>query len=110
MRTYLTAALVASLALSGSALAFAGQAPKAAGAKPMATHAVAEKSITGTVKSIDSTTLVLKTKGGDKTFSFDPMAKKDGVTAGSRVIVHYKMDGKSMVASGVMIETAAAKK
>lgn len=110
MRTYFTVALVASLALSGSALAFAGQASKTPTAKPMAAHAAAEKSIAGTVTSIDGTTLVLKTKGGQKKFSLDPAAKKDGVAAGSRVMVHYKTEGKSMVATGVMIDAAPAKK
>lgn len=108
MRRYLTAALVATLALSGSALAFAGQAPRTA--KPIATHAPAEKSTSGTVKSIDATTLVLKTKGGEKKFSLDPTVKKDGVAAGSHVMVRYKIDGKSMVATSVMIEAAPAAK
>jgi hypothetical protein len=105
MRKYLAAALVASLSLTGSAVAFAAQTK----AKPAATKPAkpaAEKSITGTVKTIDATTLVLKTKGGDRTFSLDPAAKKDGVAAGSMVMVHYKMDGKSMVATGVMVQAA----
>jgi Cu/Ag efflux protein CusF len=106
MRKYLAAALVASLSLTGSAVAFAAQAK----AKPAATKPAAEKSASGTVKSIDATTLVVKTKGGDKKFTLDPAAKKDGVSAGSHVMVHYKMDGKSMVATGVMIEAAPVKK
>ena len=104
MRTSLAVALVASLALAGPVVAFAGQASKTA------SHATAEKTTTGTVKSMDDKTLVLKTKGGDRKFTLDPAAKKDGVTTGAHVKVHYKTEGKSMVATSVMIEAAPAAK
>ena len=104
MRTYLAVALAASLSLSGTAIAFAGQASKTA------THATTDKTASGTVTSIDATTLVLKTKGGDRKFTLDPSVKKDGVAAGAHVQVHYKAEGKSMVATSVMIEAAPAAK
>jgi len=111
MRKLFAVALVASLSLTGSAVAFAAQAKaKPAATKPAAAaKPAAEKTAAGTVKSIDATTIVVKTKGGDKTFTLDPAAKKDGVSAGSHVMVHYKMDGKSMVATNVMVEAATKK-
>lgn len=110
MRKYLAVALAASLSLTGSAVAFAGQASKPMASKPAA-HAASEKTAAGTVKSIDATTIVVKTRSGDKKFTLDPAAKKDGVAAGAHVMVHYRNEGKSMVATSVMLEaTKTAKK
>ena len=98
MRTYLAAALAASLFLTGSATAFAAQAKTAT----HAAAATAEKTASGTVKSIDASKLVLKTKKGDMTFSLGT-AKADNIAAGSMVQVHYKTEGKSHVATSVML-------
>ena len=103
MRKYLALALAASLSFT-SAAAFAAQASKST------SHAAAEKTASGTVKSIDATSIVLKTKGGDKKFTLDPAAKKDGVATGSHVMLHYKTEGKSMVATSVMVEAMAPAK
>ena len=66
----------------------------------MATH-----STTGTVKSIDSNTLVISKpgkKGGDMTFTVNGSTQKDGtVGVGSNVTVRYQTEGKSMVATAI---------
>lgn len=107
MRTYLAAALAATLAISAPAVTFAAQGAK--NGKAPAAHKTAtmkEKTARGTVKSIDDSSLVLA--NGMK-FKLDSMAKHDGVAAGSHVTVHYKAEGKDMVASSVMVNPTAAK-
>ncbi len=107
MRKYLAAALAATLALSAPAVTFAAQGAKA---KPAATHKAAEKTARGTVTSIDGSSVVLKTKKGEMKFKLDAMAKHEGIAAGSSAMVHYKMEGKDMVATAVMASAAKAKK
>jgi hypothetical protein len=110
MRTSPVVALVASLMLAGSAIGVsAAQAPKAT-AKPAATHAVKEKTAMGTVKSVDATTLVLKTKKGDMSFNIGSASHKEVATSGANVTVHYKTEGKTMVATDVMAAPAAPAK
>jgi hypothetical protein len=103
MRTYLAAALAATLAISAPAVTFAAQA------KTAKTHKVSEKTATGTVKSIDDSSLVLTTKKGEMKFKLDAMSKHDGVTAGSNAMVHYKSEGKDMIATTVMPRAMASK-
>lgn len=102
MRTYLAAALAASLLFTGSAATYAAQAKTA-------THAATEKTAKGTVKSIDATKLVLKTTKGEMTFSLGS-TKADNITAGSMVQVHYKSEGKSRVATSVMLDSKTTAK
>lgn len=102
MRTYLAAALAAGLLFTGSAATYAAQAKTA-------THAVTEKTAKGTVKSIDATKLVLKTTKGEMTFSLGS-TKADNITAGSMVQVHYKSEGKSRVATSVMLDSKTTAK
>ena len=102
MRTYLAAALAASLLFTGSAATYAAQAKTA-------THAATEKTAKGTVKSIDATKLVLKTTRGDMTFSLGS-TKADNITAGSMVQIHYKSEGKSRVATSVMLDSKTTAK
>lgn len=102
MRTYLAAALAASLLFTGSAATLAAQAKTA-------THAATEKTAKGTVKSIDATKLVLKTTRGEMTFSLGS-TKADNITAGSMVQVHYKSEGKSRVATSVMLDSKTTAK
>jgi len=97
MRTHLAAALAASLLFSGSAVTFAAQSHKPAAA----THNAAEKTATGTVKSIDASKLVLKTKKGDMTFSLGS-TKVDNISTGASVSVHYRTEGKDHVVTSVM--------
>jgi hypothetical protein len=112
MRTFPVAALVASLMLTGSAIGVsAAQAPKAkAAAKPAAVHVVKDKSAMGTVKSVDATTLVLKTKKGDMSFNVGSAMHKEVATMGANVTVHYKTEGKTMTATDVMAAPAAPAK
>ena len=104
MRIHLAAALAASLLFTGSAITFAAQAKK-----PAATHVAADKTASGTVKSIDANKLVLKTKKGDMTFSLGS-TKVENITTGSAVQVHYKAEGKEHVATSVMLSTMPAAK
>src|ERR1051325_4574541 len=106
MRTYLAAALAASLLFTGSAVTFAAQTKSAA---KTTAHATAEKTASGTVKSIDAGKLVLKTSKGEMTFSLGS-TKTDNVAAGSKVQVHYKSAGKDRVATSVMRQPTTAKK
>ena len=45
-------------------------------------------------------------------FTVNSMTNKAGIAAGAHAVVHYKMDGKNMVATSVMADaaTTAAKK
>ena len=104
MRTHLAAALAASLLFTGSTVTFAAQAKK-----PAATHMAAEKTAMGTVKSVDASKLVLKTKTGDMTFSLGS-TKADSITTGASVSVHYKPEGRDHVVTSVMPAPATAKK
>ena len=102
MRQFMTAlALVA--ACSMAAVTTMGAQAKPA-AKTAAKPAVATHSTTGTVKSIDSNTLVISKgkKGGDMTFSVNGSTQKDGtVGVGSNVTVRYQSEGKTMVATAI---------
>lgn len=104
MRKHLAAALAASLLFTGSAVTYAAQAKK-----PAATHNAAEKTATGTVKSIDASKLVLKTKKGDMTFNLGS-TKVENIMTGASVSVHYKMEGKDHVATSVMAAPASTAK
>jgi hypothetical protein len=103
MRQFMTAlALVAacSMAVVTTIGAQAKPATKTAAKSTMATH-----STTGTVKSIDSNTLVISKpgkKGGDMTFTVNGSTQKDGtVSVGSNVTVRYQNEGKTMVATAI---------
>src|ERR1044072_7907019 len=105
MRTHLAAALAASVLFTGSAVTFAAQAQH----KPAATHNAAEKTAMGTVKSIDASKLVLKTKKGDMTFMLGS-TKAENITTGQSVQVHYKTEGKAHMATSVMAAPASTAK
>ena len=102
MRQFITAlALVA--ACSAAAMA-AQTSPAKPAAKAAAKSTVATHSTTGTVKSIDSSTLVIAKpgKGGEMTFAVNGSTQKDGtVGVGSNVTVRYQGEGKSMVATAI---------
>lgn len=103
MRRYLASALALGLLVTGPSASFAAQAKTAA-------HAASEKTAMGTVKTIDAKTLTIKTRKGDMVFTLDPAAHADNVAPGSKVTVHYKAQGKSMVATGVMVDTTTTAK
>jgi len=103
MRQFMTAlALVA--ACSMAAVTTMGAQAKPA-AKTATKTAMATHSTTGTVKSIDSSTLVISKpgkKGGDMTFSVNGSTQKDGtVGVGSNVTVRYQNEGSAMVATAI---------
>jgi hypothetical protein len=94
--------------VTACSVAAVGAQSAPAKAKPMAKAAakstVATHSTTGTVKSIDSNTLVISKPGkkGDMTFSVNGSTQKDGaVGVGSNVTVRYQTEGKSMVATAI---------
>ena len=104
MRQFMMALALVTACSVGSV--FAQSAP--AKAKPMAKAAakstMATHSTTGTVKSIDASTLVISKPGkkGDMTFTVNGSTMKDGtVGVGSNVTVRYQTEGKSMVATAI---------
>jgi hypothetical protein len=106
MRQFMMALALVTACSVGSM--YAQSAP--AKAKPMAKAAaksatVATHSTTGTVKSIDSNTLVLSKagkKGSDMTFTVNGSTQKSGtVGVGSNVTVRYQTEGSSMVATAI---------
>lgn len=108
MRKHLAAALAASLFFSGAAVAFAAPGQKAAATHKE--HAATEKTAKGVVKSIDASSLVLQSGKNEMHFTVDSMTKNAGVASGAHAVVHYKMDGKNMVATSVMADAAATAK
>jgi FKBP-type peptidyl-prolyl cis-trans isomerase len=113
MRTSLATALVAGLLVTGSAMAAsAAQAPKAVSAPKTAAHATAakEKTAMGTVKSVDASTLVLKTRKGDMSFGIASAAHKDTLATGANVTVHYTTAGRTMTVTDVMVSPAKTAK
>jgi hypothetical protein len=127
MRTFTkAAAFVAMIAIPGAA--FAAQAATAApkkevASKPAATQtakkeapakkapAVANKTTAGTVKSSSASSLVISKGGKDQTFVVNSSTETKGtLDAGAHVTVHYKMDGKDMVATAVTVQPAKAAK
>ena len=131
MRTFTkAAAFVAMIAIPGAA--FAAQAApaapkKAVASKPVAAKpaaeqpkkeaaakkapAVANKTTAGTVKSSSATSLVISKGSKDQTFVLNSTTDTKGtLDAGAHVTVHYKMDGKDMVATAVSVQPAKAGK
>jgi hypothetical protein len=98
-----TSLLIATLVLT-PAFGFA-QTPKPT-PKPTAP---ASHSTTGTVKSVDGTSLVITQKSGatSKEMTFvlnDSTQKKGTIAAGAAVDVRYKTEGKSNVATAVTVQ------
>ena len=128
MRTFTkAAALVVMMSIPGAA--FAAQAAtttakKSTASKPAATQpamkkeapakkaaAVANKTTAGTVKSSSASALVISKAGKDQTFVVNSSTETKGtLDAGAHVTVHYKMDGKDMVATAVTVAPAKATK
>jgi hypothetical protein len=127
MRTFTkAAAFVAMMAIPGAA--FAAQAAPAAPKKAVASKpapaqpaakkeatkkapAVANKTTAGTVKSTSASSLVISKGGKDETFVVNSSTETKGtLAAGAHVTVHYKMDGKDMVATAVTVQPVKAGK
>ena len=109
------AALVVALS-AAPAIAFAAKqttpAPASSAKHPASKPAVANKSTTGVVKSIDATSLVIShqgRKGAEETFTLDPSTQNEGnIQVGTTVSVHYKTEGKSKMATAVMAQQPKA--
>ena len=109
------AALAAALSVA-PVIAFAAAQttpPAASSAKhPAAKPAVATKSTSGVVKSMDATTLVITHQGKkavEETFTLDPSTQKEGnVQVGATVSVHYKTEGKTKMATAIMAQQPKA--
>jgi hypothetical protein len=96
-----TAVMLAALALPVSAFAAAPQTAK------KSTTSTATHSVKGTVKSVDTSSLVITHKGSDMTFALDATTVKEGSPAvGNDVSVRYRTEGKTMVATAVSVQPA----
>ena len=111
MKRITTALLVGALAAVPAA-GFAAPAAKAqtTTAKRPAKAAAARHATTGVVKSIDATTLVITRPGKtgrEMTFALDPSTQREGTVAvGSTVSVRYREEGKTHIASALMVRPA----
>ena len=76
---------------------------------PKPAPAAAVHSTTGTVKSVDATSLVITRPSGsvkEMTFALDSSTQKKGtVTVGASVQVRYKTEGKTNTATAVTVQT-----
>jgi hypothetical protein len=76
--------------------------------KPTPAAAAASHSTTGTVKSVDGTSLVItRASGTPKEMTFvlnDSTQKKGAIATGAAVDVRYKTEGKSNVATAVTVQ------
>ena len=100
-----TSLLIATLVLT-PAFGFAQGSTKPQ-SKPAA-PAAASHSTTGTVKSVDGTSLVItKASGSPKEMTFvlnDSTQKKGTIATGAAVEVRYKTEGKQNVATAVTVQ------
>src|SRR6185295_9803891 len=103
------AAIVISGALSITPVAAfaARRAPESPSLDEGSHSTVAEHATSGTVKSIDATTLVIARAGnrGEMTFELNPSIHRQGrISVGTRVSVRYQDDGKRHVATAITVE------
>ena len=110
MRYKLGLALAIASLVALPALAAQSSTAKPA-AKPATTTTKAKDAshaTTGVVKMMDANTLVIShSKGKDMTFALNASTQKDAsVAVGSNVSVRYHEEGKSMVATAVMVQPA----
>jgi hypothetical protein len=105
MRTVMkAAALAVMLTIPGGVLAAQAAAKKstAKSVAPETKAAVSHHTTSGVVKSISDSSLVISKGGKDQTFAVNGSTEKKGpVEAGAHVAVHYRMDGKTMVATAI---------
>jgi hypothetical protein len=111
MKRVAMAVLVGALAAVPAA-GFAAPAANAqtTAAKRPAKATAARHATTGVVKSIDEKTLVITRpgkKGREMTFALNSSTQREGtVTVGSTVSVRYQEEGKTHVASALMVRPA----
>jgi hypothetical protein len=99
------------LVASGLTFPFAGFAatPSQTQAKSTSTHAQgASHAMTGVVKSINDTTLVITRSGkqtGEMTFEVDAKTHREGTVAvGAPVSVRYREEGKNHIATAITVQ------
>jgi len=124
MRNILTTATLAAALFAAPAIGFAApqagsstaKPPASSSAKPAAKATVATHSTTGTVKSVDASTLVITHSGKkaeDMTFTLNSSTQKEGdVAVGAPVSVRYHDEGGAHVAAAIVAKApkgAAAK-
>jgi hypothetical protein len=100
-----TLVLVGTLAVAGGAFA---AVPQSASSSAKKTATPASHTAKGTVKSLDTSTLVLSRKNNpDMTFVVDSNTAKQGSPAvGSDVEVRYHNEGKTMMATAITAQPA----
>lgn len=117
MRTFIKAAALVAMITLVPAASFAqappaapvkkAKAPAAATTQPAAKK-VASHTTAGTVKSVSDTELVITKGTKDQTFTVNASTDKKGtIETGSKVSVHYTLDGKTMVATAITVTPAA---
>ena len=109
MRTFLKAAAIVAM-IAVPTVGFA-QAKKSTAAHEKAPAKVATHTTAGVVKSSSDSSLVITKGGKDETFVVNSSTETKGtLDAGAHVTVHYKMDGKDMVATAVTVQPVKAGK
>ena len=127
MRNILTTATLAAALFAAPAIGFAAQAGSAtakppasssakpatsSSAKPAAKATIATHSTTGTVKSVDASTLVITHSGKkaeDMTFTLNSSTQKEGdVAVGAPVSVRYHDEGGAHVAAAIVAKAPKA--
>ena len=100
-----TLVLVGALAVAGGAFA---AVPQSASSSAKKTATPASHTVKGTVKSLDTSTLVLSRKNNpDMTFVVDSNTAKQGSAAvGSDVEMRYHNEGKTMMATAITAHPA----
>ena len=121
MRNILTTATLAAVLFAAPAIGFAapqagsstakptassGKPAASSSAKPAAKATIANHSTTGTVKSVDASTLVITHSGKkaeDMTFTVNASTQKEGdVAVGAPVSVRYHDEGGTHVAAAIV--------
>jgi hypothetical protein len=110
MRNLFSTAILAGALMAVPAMGFAASQATASSAKPAAKATIANHSTTGTVKSVDATSLVIAHSGkkaDEMTFTLGPSTQKEGnVAVGSSVSVRYHDEGGAHVASAIVAKAA----
>jgi hypothetical protein len=105
--------MLCGLALAALLSVLAAPALLAEGPQPAAQHAaVPDHSVSGMVKFVDRTRLVITRPGKiplEMTFSVNPSTQKEGaIVAGAKVQVRYRGDVHSAVATAIVVTPHAA--
>jgi hypothetical protein len=99
----LVAALSASLSIAAPAAHTSSAAEQAESARSAAT--VPNHSLTGVVKSVDATTLVITRAGkspGEMTFVLTPATHRDGpIVVGAAIQVRFRVEGRTQIATAL---------